>query len=83
MAYHSQLAKDEKDLLKEGQSMVMKSFKHMGKGVNDCYHYLKQMEVSAIAQFLAMKYNTSSLKPSHCFRIKVLPVIVVEEVNEK
>ena len=34
-------------------SMVMKSFKHLGKGVNDRDQYLKQMEVSAIAHFLA------------------------------
>ena len=83
LAYHGQLAKVESDLLKDGHSMVMKSYKHLGKGVNDRDQYLKQMEVSAIAHFLAKEYNKSSFKPSHCLRINVLPVIVVEEVDEK
>jgi hypothetical protein len=83
LAYHGQLAKEDKDLVKDGHSMVMKSFKHLGKGVNDRDQYLKQMEVSAIAHFLAVEYNKSSSKPSRCFGIKVLPVIVVEEVDEK
>ena len=56
-------------------------FKHIGKGVNDLDQYLKQMEVSAIAHFLAKEYNKSSYKPSHCRGINVLPVIVVEEVE--
>jgi len=46
LTYHGQLAKEERDLLKEGHSMVMKSFKHLGKGVNARNHYLKQMKVS-------------------------------------
>jgi hypothetical protein len=83
LAYHGQLAKKERDLLKDGHSMVMKSFKHLGKGVNDRDQYLKQMEVSAIAHFLAKEYNKSSFKPSHCLGINVLPVIVVEEIDEK
>jgi hypothetical protein len=83
LAYHGQLAKEEIDFLKDGHSMVMKSFKHLGKGVNDRDQYLKQMEVSAIAHFLAKEYNKSSFKPSHCLGINVLPVIVVEEVDEK
>mmetsp|Transcript_33605 Transcript_33605/g.81251 ORF Transcript_33605/g.81251 Transcript_33605/m.81251 type:complete len:280 (+) Transcript_33605:3-842(+) len=81
LAYHGQLAKSEKDLAEKGHSMVMKSFKHIGKGVNDRDQYLKQMEVSAIADFLAKKYN--EVKPSHCLGIYVLPVIVVEEVDER
>jgi len=82
-AYHGQPAKEDKDLIKDGHSMVMKLFKHLGKGVNDRDQYLKQMEVSAIAHFFAIEYNKSSSKPSCCFGIKVLPVIVVEEVDEK
>lgn len=81
LAYHGQLAKEEHLLEKDGHSMVMKSFKHIGKGVNDLDQYLKQMEVSAIAHFLAKEYNKSSYKPSHCRGINVLPVIVVEEVE--
>jgi hypothetical protein len=83
LAYHGQLAKEESDLLKDGPSMVMKSFKYLGKGINDRDQYLKQMEVSAIAHFLAKEYNKSSLKPPHCPGINVLPVLVVEEVDEK
>lgn len=41
------------------------------------------MEVSAIAHFLAKEYNKSSFKPSHCLGINMLPVMVVEEVDEK
>ena len=81
LAYHGQIAQEEAGLA--GSSMVMKSFKHVGKGVNDRDQYLKQMEVSAIAHFLASEYNKSSSKPSHCLGINVLPVLVVEEVDER
>ena len=47
LAYHGQLAKNEKDLGKEGAEMVFKSFKHLGKRVHDRDQYLKQMEVSS------------------------------------
>ncbi len=40
-------------------------------------------QVSAIAEFLARAFNESSLKPSHCCKIKVLSVLVVEEEDEK
>jgi hypothetical protein len=80
LAYHGQLAQEVAGLA--GSSMVMKSFKHIGKGVNNRDQYLKQMEVSAIANFLASEYNRSSYKPSYCLEINVLPVLVVEEVDE-
>ena len=80
LTYHGQIAQKEAELT--GSSMVMKSFKHVGKGVNDRDQYLKQMEVSAIAHFLASEYNKSSSKPPHCRNINVLPVLVVEEVEE-
>jgi len=83
LAFHGQLAKEKRLLDLDGSSMVMKSFKHIGEGVNDREQYLKQMEVSAIAHFLAKEYNKSSHKPPHCLGINVLPVIVVEEVDEK
>ena len=38
-------------------------------------------DILAIAHFLAKEYN--KVKPSHCLGINVLPVIVVEEVDEK
>ena len=80
LAYHGQLAKDEADLCKKEHAMVMKAFKHVGIGVNDRDQYLKQMEVSAIAHFLANKYN--SFKPEHCKRVHILPVLVIEEEDE-
>lgn len=83
LAFHGKLAKEQSLLDLDGSSMVMKSFKHIGEGVNDREQYLKQMEVSAIAHFLAKEYNKSSHKPPHCLGINVLPVIVVEEVDEK
>ena len=45
LAYHGQLVKAEKDLGKKDHKMVMKSFKHLGRGVNDRDQYLKQMAV--------------------------------------
>ncbi|KAL3798707.1 hypothetical protein HJC23_004458 [Cyclotella cryptica] len=80
LAFHGQLAKHEDDLCKKTHAMVMKSFKHVGVGVNDRDQYLKQMEVSAIAHFLANEYN--SFKPSHCKMVHVLPVLVIEEEDE-
>eukprot|EP00956_Cyclotella_meneghiniana_P035022 scaffold110397_cov72-Cyclotella_meneghiniana.AAC.4 len=81
LAYHGQLAKTEEELVKKESAMVMKSFKHFGAGVNDRDQYLKQMEVSAIAHFLANQYNSS--KPAHCKKVHVLPVLVIEEEDEK
>jgi hypothetical protein len=63
--------------------MVKKSFKHVGKGLNDRTQYLKQMEVSTIADFLANEYSRSPDRPSRCARIRVLTVAVVEEEDEK
>jgi len=83
LAYHGQLAQKEKDLGKVEHGMVFKSFKHLGKRVHDRGQYLKQMEVSAIADFLARAYNESPSKPAHCCNVSVLPVIVVEEEDEK
>lgn len=59
--------------------MVMKSFKHVDKGIHDREQYLKQMEVSNIAHFLADQYNVSRGKPTHCAVIAFLPICVVEE----
>ena len=61
--------------------MVMKAFKHVGEGVNDRDKYLKQMEVSAIAHFLANQYNAA--KPSNCKNVHVLPVLVIGEEDAK
>jgi len=80
IAFYSQLAcaVDELDLNKN--SMVLKSFKHVGKGIHDKEQYIKQMEVSNIAHFLATQYNTTK-KPSHCASVRFLPVCVVEETS--
>jgi len=82
IAYHSQLAMDKSQLGLTKSAMVLKSFKHHGKGVNDRQQYLKQMEVSSIAHFLAREYNESSYRPSHCALIRFLQVCVVEEEDE-
>jgi hypothetical protein len=84
IAYHSQLSRRKDGLHDNAKSaMVMKSFKHVGKGLNDRTQYLKQMEVSTIADFLANEYSGSAYRPSHCARIRVLTVAVVEEEDEK
>jgi hypothetical protein len=82
IAFHGQLSRTPKDLDLEKNGMVMKSFKHIGKGLNDRQQYLKQMEVSNIAHFLANSYNKSSYRPSHCAEIRFLQVCVVEEEDE-
>jgi hypothetical protein len=83
LAYHAQLSRCKEDLDNAQQSsMVFKSFKHHGKGVNDREQYLKQMEVSTVAHFLAREYNKSPHRPHHCATISVLQACVVEEENE-
>lgn len=79
IAFHGRLATNIVELSESKSSMVMKSFKHIGKGIHDREQYLKQMEVSNIAHFLAEEYNKSSEKPSHCAQVTFLPVCVVEE----
>jgi hypothetical protein len=86
IAYHGQLSRNSKDLEDPKNAMVMKSFKHVGKGLNNRTQYLEQMEVSTIAHFLVREYNKSYQRPSHCAMLRVLQVCVVEEekeVNEK
>jgi hypothetical protein len=80
LAYHGQLARKKGDLDNDKSSVVMKSFKHVGKGLNDRSQYLKQMEVSTIAHFLGEQFN--EFRPSRCGRIFVLQVCVVEEEDE-
>ena len=80
IAFHGQLARNPEDLDLVDSTMVMKSFKHLGKRLNNCERYLKQMEVSNIARFLAGEYNKSRL--AHCAPIHVLRVCVVEEVED-
>lgn len=53
IAFHGQLSRTVEDLDLEKNEMVMKAFKHVGRGLNDRQQYLKQMEVSNIAHFLA------------------------------
>ena len=82
IAFHAQLARLECNLSNEHSSMVLKSYKHVGKGLNDRTQYLKQMEVSTVAHFLARQFNASSDRPSHCGHIRVLQACVVEEKSE-
>lgn len=82
LAYHARLARTKELLGDEKSAMVMKAFKHVGAGLNDRSQYLKQMEVSTIAHFLASEYNKSSYRPLHCGTIQVLQVCVVEEEHE-
>jgi hypothetical protein len=84
IAYHGQLARGKKGLDDISKSkIVLKAFKHHGKGLNDRRQYFGQMEVSNIAHFLANEYNKSPNRPGHCARITVLQVCVVEEEDEE
>lgn len=76
LAYFAQLARKRDNLLKS--PVVMKTYKHLGKGLNNREQYFKQMEVSTIACYLAKKYNKEET-PSHCTQIDFLTVVVVEE----
>jgi len=80
IAYYGQLAKNEDDLDLQKSNVVMKSFKHIGEGLNDRKQYLRQMEVSNLASFLAKEYNKS--RPLTCAAVHILPVCVVEESDE-
>lgn len=84
IAYHAQLSRQKRDLdiASKSNMMVMKSFKHVGKGLNDRQQYLKQMEVSTIAHFLAEEFNNSTFRPAHCATVQVLQVCVVEEEDD-
>jgi hypothetical protein len=59
--------------------VVLKSFKFMGLHVNDRKHYLRQMEVSNVAQYLARQFNNSSARPPRSGFVNILHVCVIEE----
>lgn len=80
IAFHGQLARKEEDLDLEKSNVVMKSFKHIGKGLNGLKQYLRQMELSNIAHFLAKEYNKS--RPLICGAVYILKSCVVEEEEE-
>ena len=83
IAYHAQLSRKKGDFGGASKNgVVVKSFKHIGKGLNDRGQYFKQMEVSTIAHFLAEEYNRSKYRPAHCALVRVLQVCVVEEEDE-
>ena len=75
LAYHAQMSRKRENLPSSG--IVLKAYKHLGKGINSREQYFKQMEVSTIACFLAKKYNDT--RPSDCAPVKFLQVVVVEE----
>jgi len=79
LAYYGQLADD--GLLRPQQDplLVLKTFKCKGKEANELKHYLKQMEITNVARFLAEKYNDSDHRPPHCAKVDFLPCCVVEE----
>jgi hypothetical protein len=81
LAYHGQLATSEEELGLEKSYVVLKSFKYVGDGVNDLKQYLRQMEVSNVAFYLAAVYNKSYRRSRHG-RVAFLPVCVVEDVDE-
>jgi len=80
IAFHGQLARTEDELGLNKSKVVMKSFKYIGEGLNDRKQYLRQMELSNIASFLAKEYN--KCRPSQCGAVHVLPVCVAEENDE-
>lgn len=80
IAFHGQLARTDDELGSKKSKVVMKSFKYIGEGLNDRKQYLRQMELSNIASFLAKEYN--KCRPSQCGAVHVLPVCVAEENDE-
>jgi hypothetical protein len=79
IAYHGQLAASEHKLSAPESAVVLKSFKYTGPGVHKREQYLKQIEVSNIAAYLANQFN-SSARPSHCTPVTFLRVFVVEDI---
>ena len=81
VAYEAQLSKNTKSLSLPCSKVVAKAFVHVGGGRNKRIHYIKEIEVSAVAEFLATLYNESDCRPSHCARIEYLKARVVEDAN--
>jgi len=80
IAYHGQLAQSKEELAFKTSAAVFKSLKHLGAPLHDRSQYLKQMEVSSVAHFLAVEYN--KVRPKHCAPVHFLPVRVVEEKDD-
>jgi hypothetical protein len=80
IAFHGQLARNEDELSLENSNVVMKTFKHAGQELNGLKQYLRQMELSNIANFLAKEYN--KCRPLSCGSVHVLKSCVVEEEEE-
>lgn len=79
LAYYGQLSRSRDVLDKAESAMVMKSFKHVGPRLNDRTQYLKQMEVSNIAFFLANEYNRKVALRAGLGQVRFLQVCVAEE----
>jgi hypothetical protein len=78
LAYYGRIGVDENALTLPMAGKVFKEFKKTCKSAEvDRKQYLAQMEVSAIANFLAKEYNNTD-RPSNCPKIRFLDVIVVE-----
>lgn len=84
IVFHGQIASSEDDLDDGLSNVVLKSFKFFGMEPNSLKQYLRQMEISTVAHFLAKEYN--KVRKLHCEEVHILKVFVVEEeaeVNEK
>jgi hypothetical protein len=57
IAFHGELARNEDEFSLENSNVVMKTFKHAGQELNGLKQYLRQMELSNIANFLAKEYH--------------------------
>ena len=81
VAFVAQVSKNSKSLSLPASQVVAKAFRYVGGDRNHRKHYIKEMESSAVAEFLANLYNVSEHRPGHCATIKYLRARVVEHVN--
>jgi hypothetical protein len=79
IAYHAHLTMD---FSQETFTVVLKTCKHMGNGINDRNQYFRQMEVSNIAHLLANEYNNSLSRPANCGLVHVSENFVLEEADD-
>ena len=78
IAFHGQVALDERDLNDEQSQVVLKSFiSNQEMIVYGKKDYLASMELNEVARFLAKQYNKTK-RPSHCAKIIFLKQRVLE-----
>ena len=81
VAFLAQVSKNAKSLSLPQSQVVAKAFKYVGGSLNQRMRYIREMEASTVAEFLAKLYNESQYRPAHCATIKYLRARVLEHTD--